>query len=56
MSRCDSIFVALKTASPSVISILNMSHIVNFIVTIGVCMHLLVCVFIEVFFLINVFV
>ena len=54
MSRCDSIFVALKTASPSVISILNMSQIVNCIVTIGVCMHLLVLKFF--FFLINVFV
>ena len=56
MSRCDSIAVALKTASPSVISNWNMSQIVNYIVTICVCMHLLVCMFIEVFVLINVLV
>lgn len=48
MSRCDSIAVALKTAS-LVISNWNMSQIVNYIVTICVCMHLLVCMFVEVF-------
>lgn len=49
MSRRDSIAVALKTVSPSVISNLNMSQIVNYIVTICVYMHLLVCMFIEIF-------